>query len=202
MKTTISICLLLMAQVANGEVLLITDAGAWISSVDSAGVPSWTQVGTAAITVIDERGETPTNPNPNPKPPVDSLATRVEAWTRAIRPADTTTTLGMAEVYKIGAEQSRSGMADDQAVKLVSMLSDEVLKEQKASLAWQPWRDNVSTAVDETFQRGEFGPETLDSIERGLRASTKDQAINPDNLQKLLEFILKILPLILRILGL
>ena len=200
MRTGLAIgLLLLMAQAASGEVLLITDAGAWLSSVDSAGIPSWTQIGSPDITVVDERGETPTNPPP--PPPVDTLAKQVEAWTRAIRPTNTTTNLGMAEVYRIGAEQSRGGLGETQTLKLVSLLSDEVLKEQKAT-GWQPWRTSVSDAVDGRLQRGEPLPTTLDSVEQGLRASTNDQAINPDNLAKLLEFILKILPLLLKILGL
>jgi len=182
-------CFMLTSAVS-ADVLLITDAGYWISTVDPVGIPSWRQV----ETVVDVRGETPTNPD---TPPTETISTSVEKWTREV--ADPTTALGMAEVYRIGAEQLRGQLNDEQSLRLVSMLTDEVLKAQNAADKWKAWRGKVTGVVTSERQGGTFGPETFDDIEKGLRNSTDGQAINIDNLIRLLELIL---PILLRILGL
>lgn len=201
MKYAVAIWVLL-ATFANGDVLLLTDAGAWVSTVDANGKPTWTKLNRNITHIEDARTGTP-NPKPDPDPdptPPSTIAISVEKWAREV--ADPTTALGLAEVYRIGAQQLREGLTDEQSLKLVSLLTDEVLRSQEAEAAWQPWRTKVTGVIVTERGKGTYGPDTLEAIEAGLRASADGQAINPDNLEKLLAFILQILPIILRLLGL
>ena len=187
MRTGLTIAVWLLAtQFVSGQVIMVTDAGYWVSQVSSQGVPTWQK----AATVLDYRTDAP---NPDP----DSLAKKSETWARQVN--DPETALGLAEVYRIGGEQLASGgVNDEQSLMLVSMLTDEVLKAQDATEAWKQWRANVSGEITKARQDGTYGIKTLGSVETGLRDSTDGQAFNIENLIRLLEILI---PLILKIIA-
>jgi len=158
----IFVCLL-CACVRGGDILVLTDAGVFITPVvDGIPQPSvpieqwWTG------DVVDQRGGIPV-------PPGDSLADQVDAWADAenqeYRPL-------FADMYKQILIEVGSGdiTLDDVRTSRVNALQAVIWAKLPAG-QWRPFAAHIEDMVRGMNQRGEWqekGMDTLQSIYRGL----------------------------------
>ena len=101
-----------------------------------------------------------------PPPHRDSISEQVETWSREVK--DPVTAAGLAEVYRVGAEQLTKGTVNEtQSLKLVSLLTDRVLSFQNAADAFQDEIANQKITVNMRFS-DEIAAIEIDFSDNGM----------------------------------
>ena len=165
---------------------------------------------TSPTSVVTLSGTTPSNPGPtDPIPnPTSELALSVKSAADAVQgDSNREETAGaLALVYREGARLLADGTlkTTQQATEWARLGTNIALRQQGATAQWQPVRDAIGVSLDVLVREGKLtnGPQygaAFAQIADGLSASAGDTTAF--DFAKLLELLLKLLPVILALFG-
>ena len=201
-----AILILALATTAHAQTVAVSDLpnGTYILTVSASGAT----VSPATLATV---GKVPVPPvTPGPIPPVDptTLSTAITAAANAVigdsKRAETAGALAL--VYRQGADFLADGTlkTPEQAIKWAELGSNIALRQQGSATAWQPVRDAIGSELDALARKGQLANAAqygvaFGQVADGLSASAGDSAAF--DFAKLLELLIKLLPIILALFG-
>ena len=178
--------------------------GSLIVTVPPGSTVTITQA-TSTVT-IGTTPDVPATPADPTNPTTLSAAVKAAADAVAADPKRAETAAALALVYGQGATLLKDGTlkTTEQAIQWAKLGTDIALRQQGSAVAWQPVRDVIGSGLDDLARKGQLANAqqygaAFASISDGLSASAGDTSAF--DFARLLELLLKLLPIILALFG-
>ena len=211
MRPLALLALLLIPASLHAQTVAVSDLpnGTYILTVSTSGA-TLTQATLATVGKVPVGPVVPGPITPGPVVPADptSLSKAIATAANAVLgdPKRAETAGALALVYRQGADFLADGTlkTPEQAVKWAELGSNIALRQQGSATAWQPVRDAIGSELDALARKGQLANAAqygvaFGQVADGLSASAGDSSAF--DFAKLLELLIKLLPIILALFG-